>query len=527
MTRIVMLEGRSRARGAWVVAALVASACASPAAPPPSSAPSSVPVSQPEPDAFRNSQPKPGAHPAVQFPTPAIKTLKNGVTLLVLPKRSAVTALRVVLREGAGSLPPGKSGLAALTARMLTEGTQLHSSLALAEASESLGSTLEADAGRDESHVELSTLTADVSRGLELLAEVVCKPAFRESDFTRVKAEWLDGLRAERQEPSRLASLAALRGLLGPSAGAPVAGGIPDVAKLTVADLKAFHRQKYLPANLAVIAVGDVTLAQLEPDVERLFGQATGTASGPQFASASPEPPGKLKVLIVDRKDSVQSSIFAVQPFPKRSEPGFEAREILSSLLGGLFTSRLNTNLREQHAYTYGVHGQALATRQWGAFYVATDVKTESTADALFELISELQRAQDAKRGAPISEQEAGRARTDLIHSLGARLEHTSSLADAMTTLFAQQLPPDYYTKYPAFVSGRLDQRRGRPSRASHPATPTGRDRRRSLANSSEHEATRVRARERRSELARVALHAGLPYEGPFPHLSQPSKNLE
>jgi len=444
----------TRSRAAWVLAAMLGSACGhSPGFPHTLPAPS-VPVALPDRESFRASPPTPGAHPAVQFPTPGIKTLKNGVTLMVLPKRSAVTTLSVVVREGAGSLPPGKSGLAALTARMLTEGTQLHSSLALAEASETLGSTLEADAGRDESHVELATLTADVARGLSLLAEVVFQPAFRQADFARVKSEWLDNLRAERQEPSRLASLVALRSLLGPSAGAPVSGGIPDVEKLTIADLKAFHGQHYVPAKLAVIAVGDVTLAQLEPDVERLFGgRATAGVSAPVTPAPSPEPPQKLKLLIVDRKDSVQSSIFAVQPFPKRSEPGFEAREIMSSLLGGLFTSRLNTNLREQHAFTYGVHGQALATRQWGAFYVATEVKSESTADALGELISELERAQDAKRGAPINEREAGRARTDLMHSLGARLEHTSSLADSMGTLFAQQLPDDYYTKYPALVS--------------------------------------------------------------------------
>ena len=448
----------SRLQSAWLLAACLGAACASPAAPAPHSLPNgSASGAQPVPDpqAFRLTPPKPGAHPAVQFPTPAIKTLKNGVTLMVLSKHSAVTTLSVVVRQGAGSLPAGKSGLAALTARMLTEGTERRSSLALAEASESLGSTLSADAGRDESHVELATLTADVPRGLELLAEVVYRPAFRDADFTRVKAEWLDGLRAERQEPSRLASLAALRTLLGPSAGAPVSGGIPDVEKLNAADLRAFHRLSYVPANLAVIAVGDVTLAQLEPDAERLFGQRTGSAALPAQAivSARPEPPTKLKLLLVDRKDSVQSSIFAVQPFPKRSEPGFEAREIMSSLLGGLFTSRLNANLREEHAYTSGVHGRALATREWGAFYVATEVKSETTTDALFELLTELERAQDPKRGAPINEQEASRARTDLMHSLGARLEHTSALADSMATLFAQQLPSDYYSKYPALVS--------------------------------------------------------------------------
>jgi zinc protease len=447
-----------RAQCAFVFVSSLTFSCAAPTA---SRAPESAtaattagaPTKPADSEAFRNAQPKPGQATPVQFPTPAVKTLKNGVTLFVVPKHSAVTTLTVVARHGGGSVPLGKSGLAALTARMLTEGTQQHSSLALAEATESLGSSLEADAGRDESHVSLSTLTADTPRGLELLAEVVFRPAFAAAEFQRVKGEWLDGLRAERQEPGRLASLVALRMLLGPSAGAPVSGSIPDVQKLTVADLTAFHRSAYAPSNLAVIAVGDLTLAQLEPDVERLFGHTTGPVSPAPTAAVSSEAPSKLRVVLVDRKDSVQSAIFAVQPFPRRSEPGFEAREIMGTLLGGLFTSRLNLNLREKHAYTYGVHGQALATRQWGSFFVATDVKTEATADALFELLAELDRARDPKGSAPIQDQEAARARTDLMHALGARLTHTSSIADAMRSIFAEQLPTDYYTKYPDVIS--------------------------------------------------------------------------
>jgi zinc protease len=448
-----------RARRAALSLALFFTACASPT---PVHTPellrtesrAATPATSADPEAFRNTPPKASAPAPVVFPAPAVKTLKNGVTLYVIPKHAAVATLSVVVRHGGASAPLGKSGLAALTARMLTEGTQKRSSLALAEASEALGSTLEADAGRDESHVAIATLTSDVTRGLELLAEVVFSPAFAKKEFERVKGEWLDGLRAERQEPSRLASLVALRSLLGEAAGAPVSGSIPDVEKLSVGDLIEFHRKAYVPSNLAVIAVGDLTLAGLEPEVERLFGQAKGPAFPAPNASVAEEKPAKLKLVVVDRKDSVQTSIFAVQPFPKRSEPGFEAREILGTLLGGLFTSRLNLNLREKHAYTYGVHGQALATRQWGAFFVAADVKTETTADSLVELLAELERARDPKRGAPIQEQEAARARTDLMHALGARLEHTSQIADSARTLFSQALAPDYYAKYPELVLG-------------------------------------------------------------------------
>ncbi len=439
-------------------AALLALSCASPQATPAPELPKAAsaapaPPPAPDPEAFRNTPPAAGAPAPVQFPTPEVKVLRNGLTLYVVPKHSEVATLTVVVRHGGASAPLGKSGLAALTARMLTEGTREHSSLALAEASESLGSTLESDAGRDESHVAIATLTSDVSRGLELLSEVVLRPAFSPKDFERVKGEWLDGLRAERQEPSRLASLVALRTLLGPGAGAPVSGSIPDVEKLKVTDLIDFHRRAYVPSNLAVIAVGDLTLSALEPDVERLFGHASGPPFPAPTTVVTPEKPSKLRILMVDRKDSVQTALFAVQPFPKRSEPGFEAREIMGTLLGGLFTSRLNLNLREKHAFTYGVHGQAIATRLWGAFFVATDVKTETTTDSLVEMLAELERARDPKRGAPIQDQETLRARTDLMHALGARLEHTSQIADSARTLFTQELPPDYYAKYPDLVS--------------------------------------------------------------------------
>lgn len=436
--------------------ALVLAACGAPATPPSAAPPAGKPPSAPkaaDKEAFRNEQPKPGPHPAVVFPVPTVTKLKNGVTLYVVPKASAITSLSVVVPHGGSSVPAGKSGLAALTARMLEEGTQQYTSLALAEATESLGSSLDTDASRDDSDVSLSTLTADVPRGLALLSEVVFKPAFRAADFARVKDEWLDGLRSERQEPARLASLVALRTLLGPVAGAPVSGSIPDVEKLKVADLVAFHKRAYVPSNLAVVAVGDVTADKLLPDVERLFGRAAGAPYPAPAEAVAGEQPSKLRVLLVDRKDAVQSAVFAVQPFPRRSEAGFEAREVMSTLLGGLFTSRLNLNLREKHAYTYGARGTSLATRQWGAFYVATNVKTETTADALFELLSELDRARDPSRGAPITEREAARARTDLMHKLGARLEHTSSIAGTLSTSFVQGLSPDYYAKYPAQVA--------------------------------------------------------------------------
>ncbi|HEY3494820.1 MAG TPA: pitrilysin family protein, partial [Polyangiaceae bacterium] len=288
---------------------------------------------------------------------------------------------------------------------------------------------------------------------LELLAEVTQKPAFDPKEFDRVRAEWLDQLVAERQDPSRLASLAGLRLLNGPVQGAPVSGSVSDVKRLTVGDLAAFHAKHYEPGSAALVLVGDVTLERVRPSVEKHFGAWRGKAPGKVASTPLPAAVQGQRVFVVDRPGAVQTALFAAQRFPSRGAPGFEAREVLGQVLGGLFTSRINMNLREKHAYTYGASGRPIATRNWGAFIVQSSVRTDVTAPALAEIVKELESARDPALGAPLTAEEIGRAKADLLHSLGARLEHTSRVAQTVTSVFSLDLGADYYTRYPAILA--------------------------------------------------------------------------
>lgn len=416
----------------------------------PPAAPSSAP---PDPEAWRSQRPAPGQAGEVRFPTPELAKLSNGLSVYVVKRPAAVVTARLVVRHGASSVPEGKSGLAALTSRLLVEGTKKRSSLALAEAAESLGAPLEEDASRDESLVGLSALVGDLDAALELLAEVTQKPAFDPKEFDRVRTEWLDQLVAERQEPGRLASLAGLRLLNGPVHGAPVGGGVTDVKRLTVADLAAFHAKRYEPASAALILVGDITLERVRPTVEKYFGGWRGKPAAKVATAPLPAAQVGTRVFVVDRPGAVQTAVFAAQRFPPRSAPGFEAREVLGEVLGGLFTSRINLNLREKHAYTYGASGRPVATRDWGAFVVQSSVRTDVTAPALTEIVKELESARDPALGAPLTSDEIGRAKADLLHSLGARLEHTSRVAQAVTGTFSLDLGTDYYTRFPAILA--------------------------------------------------------------------------
>jgi zinc protease len=406
----------------------------------------------PDPEPWRAQRPAPGQAARAQFPRAEEAKLANGLSILVVRKAVPVASLSLVFRNGAAACPPGKSGLAALTARMLTEGTRLHPGVKLAEEVEQLGTTLDEDAGRDTTSLSLEVLTADLDKAVTLLGEVVLQPAFAPADFERVREEWLDGLRAERQSPDRLASLAGLRVLLGAPHGSPVNGSISDVQKLTVKDIADFHRKAYGANDAALVVVGDVQLAQVQKSAERAFQKLARGAAATVSPFVAPAPPPAKQLLLVDRPGAVQSALFLAQPLPKRAAPGFEGRELLSRLFGGIFTSRLNLNLREEHAYTYGAHAQYAANRNWGAFYISTSVRSDVTADALREAVKELGLLKDPKLGKPLNNDEIGRARADLVQSLGARLEYGARIGSSLAELWLHGLPADYFSRYPKLL---------------------------------------------------------------------------
>lgn len=415
-------------------------------------APVPTQVAETDEHAWRKDPPKPGKPASIHFPTPTVQRLSNGMQVLVVKRPATTVTLIAITRHGGSSVPNGKSGLAALTTRLMTEGTAQKTNLELAEAVESLGTTLSHDTGRDYAELSLTVLPEDAGRGLELLVEIVREPAFRNNVFTRVKEQWLDHLRAERQDPRRLASLVGLRRLLGHDQGAPVGGSIPHVRAITRTDVVAFHHAAFTPQATSLVVVGNIDPAQIRAQLESLVDKWTG---GPPLGTPGAKPVSpinKTRIVTVDRPGAQQTSLFVAQPYPKRSVAGHEAREILNGVVGGLFTSRLNQNLREKHAFTYGARSSTIATRHFGAFVVMTSVKTDVTGRALRELFSELDHVNNPMLGRPITQVELSRSRSDLIHSLGAMLEHTDDIADAVSDSVIRDLPPDYLSRYASIV---------------------------------------------------------------------------
>lgn len=430
---------------------LVASSCTSPkpavtVAPPPPV--QSVPKPSSSDTAWRLVAPKSGIPGRLKYPSPIVTRLENGVTLYVLERPLGPVALSAVVNRGAAGEPSEMSGLASLTAELMTEATQRRSHWALSEAAESLGSTLTGEANRDYLRLAIDTLPEDVGAGLALLAETLREPAFEEADFQRLRSQRLDELRAERQNPARLASLVALRNVLGAELGNPVSGCPTSVKKLRLVDLKTWHQRSVHPKTTALFVTGPVAAKDVEGYVQKLFGRwKTPKRPLPPLVEVPPLPRQRT-VYLVDRPGSVQSALFVVESFPKRQMEGYIAREHLDNVLGGLFTSRINQNLREKHAYTYGARTSVIAAKHFGLFTCSTSVATEVTAPSLTEIFNELLAIRGNSAKSPIGAEELSRSTADLVQSLGAHLENNHRLLADLEQLYVYDLPNDYYAEY-------------------------------------------------------------------------------
>ncbi len=428
-----------------------------PSAQPPAQAPDAPGVTRPNaqpPQAWRDTAPRVGAPIPFRYPVPQIARLDNGLSIYVVSRDTPLVAARVALSSGSGADPTGKSGLAALTARMLTEGTLDKTDLELAEASEDLGSEIVTRVAGDFTAVDLEFLNRDLNAAFALLAEVVVEPRLDPQVFARVKLEWLDHLRGARQDPTQLASIAGMRAVAGPQLGAPTQGSLSGVESLAAGELRRFHAQHYRPDQAALVVAGGVTLANVVDVAQQAFGgwKPASAAEAPshperhrsktaQKATPPGEAPARFKhIFLVDRPGSVQSALFVAERFPARNRPGYDSRELLNEVLGGMFTSRLNQNLREQHGFTYGARSTNYATQRFGVWMLTTSVRTDATVQALREVQRELAQLRTSR---PVSAEELARARQELLAGYAKSLEQSPDVTEDIADLFVNHLEPD------------------------------------------------------------------------------------
>jgi len=397
------------------------------------------------------TRPVPGEPRPYSFPHTVRTRLANGMRLIVTPMegRELVSAT-LAMRAGAVDEPEDLGGAAVMAARALTEGTELRDAIALTEAAERLGSSIHAEAGWDATSAGLDVPVARLAPALELLAEVVRRPAFPVTEIDRLRDERLTDLLQVKSDPRRRADEAYLATIY--SSTSPYrrsAGGTAEtVSGLGPDDLRGVYARTAAAGRAALVIAGDVDPDEVARIAEALFGD---WASGDGAAVGAIDDTGAVErrfVRVIDRPGSVQSEIRIGHPGLQRSHPDFHAVSVMGAILGGLFNSRLNLNLREEKGYTYGASAGFDLRRGRGPFTARAAVNTEATVPSLHEFFGELDRIREA----PVTDAELAAARDYIVGVFPLRFETPGPVAGSLSGLFVHDLPDDELDRYRAAI---------------------------------------------------------------------------
>lgn len=393
--------------------------------------------------ADRSHPPSPEPPRPLRLPPVQRLALANGLPVALVERHELPTVeVRLIVKSGAAADPIGRTGLAAATADMLDEGAAGKDALALADAIDFLGAEVRTSATWDFSSVALSVPVARLEPALALMADVALRPDFPPAEMERVRKRALTALLEARAVPGQVAAYALTQAVFGQHRyGFPASGTAAALSALRAEDLRAFHTRHYRPGNAYLVVVGDVTPAAL-PLLEKAFGGwPRGDAPAPRLETP-PQVKGR-RIVLIDKPGAAQSVLRIGRVGPARAKADYAALQVMNTLLGGSFTSRLNDNLREQHGYAYGAGSSFGYRLVGGVFTAAADVQTQSTAEALTEMVKELQRI-----ATPATAAELERARNYLALGYAEDFETNAQVAGKIAEQILYALPDDVYTAF-------------------------------------------------------------------------------
>lgn len=383
------------------------------------------------------------------FPTMQKATLKNGLNI-VLVERNAVPVVnfRLMLDAGYASDQFAAPGTANLAMNMLDEGTETRTALQISEELALLGASIGAFSGLDVSSVSLSALKAELDESLELYSDVILNPAFPEEDFNRLKQQQLVGIQREQVTPVQMA-LRVFPGLLYGDAhayGLPLTGSgtTESVTDMTRDDLVKFHDTWFKPNNSTLIVVGDVSMDELKPKLEKAFSKwKKGSVPTKNIGQVAHK--AESSVYLMDRPGSEQSIIFAGHVAPPKGNPNEIAIETMNTILGGAFISRVNMNLREDKGWSYGAFSIIWDAKGQRPFLIYAPVQTDKTKESMQEVMMELEGILTDK---PVTAEEVDRAKKNQTLTLAGQWETNGAVMGSVAELVQYGLPDNYHDTY-------------------------------------------------------------------------------
>lgn len=390
------------------------------------------------------------------FPRFARSKTSNGINVIVSTvNKLPIVSVIAVLDVTALADESGKEGTAELTAEALREGTTRRDGTTLTLDLETLGTSLETGTDWDSTVASMTVLKAHLQEAFDIMAEVLTSPAFRVEDIERLKAERLSERIQLLDEPRGLADESFERFIYSAESrySRPMNGDSKSISSISREDVASFYQKNYAPSAVTVIIAGDITVDAGVTLVESALGSWKGERHIVS-AKADMEARETRAVEIVTKTDAAQSEVRIGHIGVPRMHPDHFPIVVMNAVLGGLFSSRINLNLREAHGYTYGASSYYDWRKQAGPFVISTAVQSEVTGAAIFETLREI----DRMRGEKISEDELTLATSYLEGVFPIRYETTSAIASALAKLVTFGLPENYYDTYRANIASVTTQ---------------------------------------------------------------------
>lgn len=398
----------------------------------------------PTPDApFRINPPQPGPEKPWLAPIASESRLANGMRVLFVPRPTLpVVVVQIVSPRGADqeTIP----GMGSFLGAMLEQGTTTRSALELSDAFLDIGADHGAWVDWDSTNVWIKVLPQHIERGVEIISDVIKNPKFDPSEVDRVRSQRLAAIQQQADQPRIIVANTVARSLYpAHTYGESILGTDASLKRITSVGLKALHRSMVVPNETFVIVAGNVEAATVTAALEKAFVDWK-QPSPPRRALRKPQPPSR-KVVVVDIKDAAQSNIAVAAVGVERTIPAFDQLLMANTVFGGMFTSRLNINLREKNAFTYGAYSYFDMRHGPGPFQAAAAVDTPKTGPALEEMLTELDRFCTSQ----VTAQELDLALGRRVKSLPGEFESVGATAGAMANIGVFGLPLDEYRTRP------------------------------------------------------------------------------
>ncbi len=399
--------------------------------------------------ADRSKMPEPGEPPASKFPELKKAKLSNGMQVIVAERHNVpIVNFSMLFDAGYASDQFAIPGTASLTMRTLEDGTATKNAIDLSTALSSLGANLTTGSNIDMSFVNVSALKTELDPTLDLYSDVILHPAFSKADFERRQKLQVATIQREKATPVQMALRVLPRLIYGGAHayGNPFTGSGTEqsVAKISRDDLVKFHQTWFKPNNATLLVVGDTTLAEIQPKLEKLFA-SWKPGEVPKKNIASVPVNDKPVVYIIDKPGAIQSVIIAGIVAPPRGNKDEIAIQTMNTVLGGAFVSRLNMNLREDKHWSYGAFSFMPNARAQRIFIAYAPVQTDKTKESVSEMVKELR---DITKDRLITADELAMAKGNLTQSMPGEWETATAVSQSIAEMVSFGLPADYYDTF-------------------------------------------------------------------------------